>query len=252
MKTLDNVKHPLGSEWSFWLFTNQKKNWADNLVKLATFDTVEDYWCLYHHMKVPSELNLGQEYLVFKKGIQPQWEDPANQSGGRWLIILDGEKAAHVDAIWLDTVLVLIGETFEHVDDVCGVVCNIRAKHRIVPSELNLGQEYLVFKKGIQPQWEDPANQSGGRWLIILDGEKAAHVDAIWLDTVLLLIGETFEHVDDVCGVVCNIRAKHRIAVWMRNCKAKPVCEVGKKLREHIPIKMHYYRHNQTKALFTV
>ncbi|XP_047020719.1 eukaryotic translation initiation factor 4E1-like [Helicoverpa zea] len=172
MKTLDNVKHPLGSEWSFWLFTNQKKNWADNLVKLATFDTVEDYWCLYHHMKVPSELNLGQEYLVFKKGIQPQWEDPANQSGGRWLIILDGEKAAHVDAIWLDTVLVLIGETFEHVDD--------------------------------------------------------------------------------VCGVVCNIRAKHRIAVWMRNCKAKAVCEVGKKLREHIPIKMQYYRHNQTKALFTI
>ncbi|KOB73653.1 Eukaryotic initiation factor 4E-1 [Operophtera brumata] len=87
-KIPEDIKHPLENTWDFWLFTNENKNnWSDNLKNLTTFETVEDYWCLYHHMKLPSALSSGQEYSIFKKGINPMWEDEANKSGGRLIMV---------------------------------------------------------------------------------------------------------------------------------------------------------------------
>ncbi|XP_026328484.1 eukaryotic translation initiation factor 4E1-like isoform X2 [Hyposmocoma kahamanoa] len=112
------------------MFTNDKKKWEDNLIELTAFNTVEDYWSLYHYMKTPSELSLGQDYCVFKKGIRPMWEDAANKKGGRWLITFE-KRRDDLDWIWLDTVLLLIGENFENNDLICGVVVNVRAKCKI-------------------------------------------------------------------------------------------------------------------------
>ena len=37
--------HPLEHQWSFWYLKNQHgKDWQDNLMKLATFDYVEEFW----------------------------------------------------------------------------------------------------------------------------------------------------------------------------------------------------------------
>lgn len=37
--------HPLESQWSFWYLKNQQgKDWQDNLMKLATFGYVEEFW----------------------------------------------------------------------------------------------------------------------------------------------------------------------------------------------------------------
>ncbi|XP_028043544.1 eukaryotic translation initiation factor 4E1-like [Bombyx mandarina] len=124
------IKHPLEHTWSYWLYTNKSKEWIHNLVELSTFATVEDYWCLYHYMKLPSELNHGQDYMIFKKGIQPTWEDPINEKGGRW-IICESKSARNLDPLWLDLILMMIGENFEHPDLICGVVVNIKAKSKI-------------------------------------------------------------------------------------------------------------------------
>lgn len=43
-EVLEGVKHPLEHSWSFWMFTNDKKKWEDNLIELTAFNTVEDYW----------------------------------------------------------------------------------------------------------------------------------------------------------------------------------------------------------------
>ncbi|XP_045446336.1 eukaryotic translation initiation factor 4E1-like [Melitaea cinxia] len=128
----ERIKHPLQNSWSFWLFTNNKaqKNWEENLVKLTTFDTVEDYWCLYHHMKRPSELNSGQEYAVFKNNARPTWDDDANKRGGRWLINLE-KKSQALDDVWLYVVLLMIGENFENSDVISGVVISVRDKTKI-------------------------------------------------------------------------------------------------------------------------
>ncbi|XP_072940532.1 eukaryotic translation initiation factor 4E1-like [Epargyreus clarus] len=127
---LEGIKHPLQNVWSFWMFMNEKRNWEENLIELTTFDTVEDYWCLYHHMKLPSELRMGQDYAVFKKGICPKWEDRGNKKGGRWLITID-KKSMNMDRIWMYVVLMLIGENFENSDSICGAVVNVRVKSKV-------------------------------------------------------------------------------------------------------------------------
>lgn len=124
------TKHPLQNTWSLWFYDNNKnKTWEENLIELTTFDTVEDFWSLFHHIKQPSELPHGHDYAVFKQGIRPMWEDDANKMGGRWLINLDRKlRQSDLDRFWLDVILLLIGENFEYPDEICGAVVNVRQK----------------------------------------------------------------------------------------------------------------------------
>ncbi|KAI8429265.1 hypothetical protein MSG28_007771 [Choristoneura fumiferana] len=98
------IKHPLQNTWSLWFYDNDRnKTWEENLIELTTFDTVEDFWRLYHHIKLPSELRQGHDYAVFKQGIRPMWEDDANKMGGRWLISLEKkQRNSDLDRFWLD------------------------------------------------------------------------------------------------------------------------------------------------------
>jgi len=132
------TKHPLQNEWDFWYFKpNKKHNWSDNLLKIHSFNTVEDFWALYNHIELPSRLQLGSDYNLFKQDISPMWEDSANQNGGRLIILFkkgsskDYPKELRMleDKIWLEACLCLIGETFgPESDKINGVVFNSRPK----------------------------------------------------------------------------------------------------------------------------
>ncbi|XP_030036834.1 eukaryotic translation initiation factor 4E1 [Manduca sexta] len=124
------IKHPLQNTWSLWFYDNDRnKTWEENLIELTTFDTVEDFWRLYHHIKLPSELRQGHDYAVFKQGIRPMWEDDANKMGGRWLVSLEKkQRNSDLDRFWLDVILLLIGEAFENSDEICGAVVNLRPR----------------------------------------------------------------------------------------------------------------------------
>ncbi|XP_048858629.1 eukaryotic translation initiation factor 4E-1A [Brienomyrus brachyistius] len=127
----DYVKHPLQNRWALWFFKNDKsKTWQANLRLISKFDTVEDFWALYNHIQLSSNLMSGCDYCLFKDGIEPMWEDERNKQGGRWLITLSKQqRRADLDRFWLETLLCLVGEAFDdHSDDVCGAVVNIRAK----------------------------------------------------------------------------------------------------------------------------
>ncbi|MBN3288034.1 IF4EA factor, partial [Polyodon spathula] len=121
------VKHPLQNRWALWFFKNDKsKTWQANLRLISKFDTVEDFWALYNHIQLSSNLMSGCDYSLFKDGIEPMWEDERNKQGGRWLITLTKQqRRSDLDRFWLETV----GEAFDdHSDDVCGAVVNIRTK----------------------------------------------------------------------------------------------------------------------------
>lgn len=125
------IKHPLQHTWTLWYYEPDKnRNWEDNQRDITSFDTVEDFWSLYNHIKLPSELRQGCDYGMFKQGIRPMWEDDANKLGGRWLINIDKrQRATDLDHFWLEILLCMIGEAFnEYSDDVCGAVVNVRAK----------------------------------------------------------------------------------------------------------------------------
>jgi len=125
-------KHPLQNRWTLWFFKNEKgKQWKDNCRPVTTFDTVEDFWAIYNHIQLSSKLPTGCDYMLFKEGIVPEWEDAKNRDGGRWLLTTDKKKrAADLDRIWLETLLCLIGEAFDDAsEDICGAWVQIRQKN---------------------------------------------------------------------------------------------------------------------------
>jgi len=127
-------KHPLEHKWTLW-FDNPKGStrqsaWGQTLRAVYSFDTVEDFWCLYNNIKPPSWLPPGTDFHLFKTGIEPKWEDPKCENGGKWTILVPkGNNAKQtIDKYWLHMLLACIGEQFTESDEVCGVVVNMRAK----------------------------------------------------------------------------------------------------------------------------
>ncbi|XP_075232427.1 eukaryotic translation initiation factor 4E1 [Lycorma delicatula] len=126
-----NIKHPLHNTWTLWYYENdRKKTWEKNQCEITSFDTVEDFWSLFNHIKAASELRQGCDYSLFKKGIRPMWEDEANKQGGRWLISLEKKQRDNdLDEFWLEIMLCMIGEAFDdYSDEICGAVVNVRSK----------------------------------------------------------------------------------------------------------------------------
>mmetsp|Transcript_4935 Transcript_4935/g.14213 ORF Transcript_4935/g.14213 Transcript_4935/m.14213 type:complete len:211 (-) Transcript_4935:196-828(-) len=127
--------HPLEHKWTLW-FDNPKgsqrpQTWGDTLKPVYTFDSVEDFWRLYNNIKPPSWLGAGTDFHLFKKGIQPKWEDPQCEAGGKWTILVPrggGNSKQFLDKFWLHSLLACIGEQFSHSDEICGVVVNMRQK----------------------------------------------------------------------------------------------------------------------------
>jgi translation initiation factor 4E len=130
------AKHPLQNRWTLWydppMRYGANVSWEQNLKKIVTFDTVEDFWRIFNNIRTASKLNSGCDYHLFKDGIVPQWEDPANVAGGKWLASIKGQRPK-LDKWWLWTILAVIGEGFESEDvsvpeEITGVVVSIRNK----------------------------------------------------------------------------------------------------------------------------
>jgi translation initiation factor 4E len=102
------------------------------------------------------------------------------------------------------------------------------------PSTLERNANYHLFKDGIKPMWEDPANAKGGKWVLTFDRKisNPALVDRSWIWLVLALIGEELDVDDEVTGAVVSTRPKFdRIALWVRGKHdVKRVNEMGRKL----------------------
>lgn len=97
---------------------------------LLEFGYVEDFWGMYNNLYPPGALPVGSNYHLFKAGIEPKWEDPANAGGGKWIVNIlkrPDTAALSVDSLWLETLLACIGEQFgEYADLVCGAVVSTR------------------------------------------------------------------------------------------------------------------------------
>eukprot|EP00088_Acartia_fossae_P053113 TRINITY_DN602_c0_g1_i1.p1 TRINITY_DN602_c0_g1~~TRINITY_DN602_c0_g1_i1.p1 ORF type:complete len:247 (+),score=65.93 TRINITY_DN602_c0_g1_i1:31-771(+) len=125
------VKHPLQNAWTLWFFKNEKgRTWEQNQRQIITVNTVEDFWSLYNHIELASKIPTGCDYSLFKEGIFPDWEDPRNKNGGRWIISLDKRHRVQcLDTYWLEILFFLIGEhADQYAFQVNGAVVNVRTK----------------------------------------------------------------------------------------------------------------------------
>eukprot|EP01103_Thecamoeba_quadrilineata_P020785 TRINITY_DN911_c0_g2_i1.p1 TRINITY_DN911_c0_g2~~TRINITY_DN911_c0_g2_i1.p1 ORF type:complete len:459 (-),score=74.64 TRINITY_DN911_c0_g2_i1:17-1393(-) len=123
----------LENTWTFWYDEKVPKGTTCNVFegttkKIGSFSTVQDFWRYWNNIiiiNLPDYSNL----RLFKEGIKPTWEDPANINGGKWVLYSNKEEA---NKMWSHLVLALIGEQFEFGDELCGTVLSIRPKSNTI------------------------------------------------------------------------------------------------------------------------
>ena len=83
-----------------------KEKYESQVKKIAEFDTIEDFWDIFQHLRKPDSCRPGIEFFMFKEDIKPLWEDENNKNGGRFSIKL---KQGYTTIIWEEMIFTLIG-----------------------------------------------------------------------------------------------------------------------------------------------
>ena len=77
----------------------------------------------------------------------------------------------------------------------------------------------LLFRKGVKPEWEDPANKSGCSFDCTFKDPTPAGVDQIWQNLLLGLTGESFPFVQYITGIRFMDRLKKhnsiKLEIWL-------------------------------------
>jgi len=127
----------LKDTWVLWeqqVVENAGKttNYQDATRKVVSFNTVQEFIAIWNGLPQPSEL-LEQKrimrkdgnsqavaidaFMIFKEGISPEWEHPANANGGHFQVQLKPTVGGpQIDEYWNNTVLGMIGGTIEPAD----------------------------------------------------------------------------------------------------------------------------------------
>ena len=133
----DMKKTKLPNKFSFWyrisedLYQTQpkqhidKKEYENQVKKIAEFDTIEDFWAIFQHLRKPDSCKPGIEFQMFKDPVKPLWEDENNKNGGRITIKL---RRNFTTIIWEEMIFALIGDVLpkEVKDEINGVVVTSR------------------------------------------------------------------------------------------------------------------------------
>ena len=91
---------------------------------------------------------------------------------------------------------------------------NIYSVEEIMPNT-----DYMLFKKGIRPEWEDVQNREGGKWVVTLPIQEDMEEECgqAWLKSLVTLISGQIDadEMDLINGIVLSVREKHlRLNLW--------------------------------------
>jgi translation initiation factor 4E len=115
----DNIQYQLQKQ------ALDKKEYEVQVKKIAEFDTIEDFWGIFQHLRKPDSCRAGIEYFMFKEPIKPMWEDENNKNGGKISIKL---RKGFTTIIWEEMIFALIGGIFpkEMKEAINGIVVTSR------------------------------------------------------------------------------------------------------------------------------
>lgn len=130
--------HPLQNTWVVWhhLQIEKTTTWSSSMQQLSEFSSLESFYDITPQVLYPSLVftNAHEEpshksaaaaaqpcnaISLFKRGIRPEWEDPANVFGSE-LVCRCSPDPRSLDLFWEVILLGLIGETIDPSDEVCG------------------------------------------------------------------------------------------------------------------------------------
>ena len=134
----NNNRTKLENKFSFWYRISEdlgpyqapkqaldKKIYETQVKKIHEFDTVEEFWAIFQHLRKPDSCKPGIEFMMFKEPIKPMWEDENNKNGGKISIKLRKE---YTTIIWEEMIFALIGAILpqEMRDEINGIVVTSR------------------------------------------------------------------------------------------------------------------------------
>ena len=112
-------KTKLWTKFAFWfriseeMLKNQlpkqtldSNEYESQVKKIAEFETIEDFWAIFQHLRKPDSCKQGIEFQLFKVPIKPMWEDEENKNGGRLTLKL---RKNYTTIIWEEMILAFIG-----------------------------------------------------------------------------------------------------------------------------------------------
>ena len=134
---IETKKTKLQNKFSFWyrisedLYQTQakqhidKKEYENQVKKIAEFDSIEDFWAIFQHLRKLDSCKPGIEFQMFKDPVKPMWEDENNKNGGRITIKL---RKGFTTIIWEEMIFAIIGDVLpkEIKDEINGIVVTSR------------------------------------------------------------------------------------------------------------------------------
>lgn len=160
-----STERKLGHSWCVWekyqtAFIQNTTNYQENIEIIYTFDTMDKFAMLWKYTTYnhPSELffdietNATKKFrisdedpeekivdglLLFREGVLPKWEDPANHKGCSISCDLNNMNGKSIDKVWKDILFAVIGQNFPFSDCVNGFrLLDRLKKHNLVKLEL--------------------------------------------------------------------------------------------------------------------
>jgi len=134
---LEPNENPLTNKFCFWFSKRPNgkvdaKAFEKSMIPIGICSSVQQFWQLYHHMHRIDSLPNHQDVHLFKDGIKPLWEDPANREGGKWFVKVK-KTSGRINRCWEDLLMAITGEQFMvGQDEICGVVCSIRYNEDVI------------------------------------------------------------------------------------------------------------------------
>ncbi|XP_048005413.1 eukaryotic translation initiation factor 4E type 2 [Leguminivora glycinivorella] len=115
-------------EYNYWMWFSRRgaaarSGYSQALRLVGRVGSVEQWWGLYAHLARPADLPPLSDLHLFKLGIKPMWEDPANVNGGKWTVRL---RKTQTGRAWEDLCMAMLGEQFMVGREICGVVLSVR------------------------------------------------------------------------------------------------------------------------------
>lgn len=154
---------PLTDKWTFWYVYDMshqerkrkkgKARWQKEykLNEVFTFGTIEEFWRLFNQVTSVKHLVANTDYLLFKDGVKPEWEDPKNNDGGKWVVTLPVEDAMEEqwEFAWMHIIYMIVGASIEKelYEIINGIVFSIRDKHLRISLWLSDNSEPSLLKK---------------------------------------------------------------------------------------------------------
>ncbi len=98
-----------------------KEEYEKQIKPIAEFDSIEDFWAIFQHLRKPDSCRPGIEFQLFRGNIKPTWEDDNNKNGGKVSIKL---CKGYTTIIWEEIIFALIGDVLP--DNINGIVVSTR------------------------------------------------------------------------------------------------------------------------------